>query len=234
MSRELTAAETAAVLADELSQPLTAILATAQALLRTYGKAPSADPEVQDAIADVTRQATRAAKIVQRMRTIVRRREARKLRLDLNETVRSLAGLLYAGARQHGVSLSLDLAPGLPECLGDGVQIQQVVLSLVRNAFDAMTYVPPRERFLRVCTGAVGDSVMVSVEDSGPPLDDDALGRLFVPFQTSKAVGLGIDLSLCRSIVEAHGGRIEAARNDGRGLVVRFFIPAWRDRDPAD
>ena len=234
MSRALTTAESAALLADELSQPLTAILATAQALLRTYGKGPPADPEVRAAIEDVTHQAARAAKIVQRMRTIVRRREARKLRLDLNATVRSIDGLLYAGARQHGVSLSFDLARNLPECLGDGVQIQQVVLSLVRNAFDAMSHVPPPERFLRVRTGAAGDSVMAAIEDSGPPLDDAALARLFVPFQTSKAVGLGIDLSLCRSIVEAHGGRIEAVRNGGPGLVVRFFIPAWSDRDPSD
>lgn len=234
MSRALTAGETAAVLADEVSQPLTAILATAQALLRTYRKNPQADPDVQDAIADVSRQATRAAKIVQRMRTIVRRREVRRLRLDLNETVRSTAALLYAGASQHGASLSLDLAPSLPECLGDGAQIQQVVLSLVRNAFDAMTPVPPHERFVRVRTGAVGHTVMAAVEDSGPPLDDEALSRLFVPFQTSKAEGLGISLSLCRSIVEAHRGRIEVVRNDGRGLVVRFFIPAWSDRDPAD
>ena len=106
-------------------------------------------------------------------------------------------------------------------------------MSLVRNAFEAMTRVPPRDRFLCVRTAAVGGSVMAAVEDSGAPLDDDALSRLFVPFQTSKGEGLGIDLALCRSIVESHRGRIEAARNDGRGLVVRFFIPTWNDRDLA-
>lgn len=226
LSRELAASETAAALTDELSQPLTAILATAQALLRTYRKRPPADPELHDAIEDVTREAFRAAKIVQRMRFLIRRREARKCRLDVNEAIRSIAGLLHAEATERGVGLTVDLAPGLPESLADEIQIQQVLLSLARNAFDAMMPLPREERVLRVRTAAAADGIAVTIEDSGPPVDDDTLARLFTPFYTSKADGVGIGLSMCRSLITAHRGHIEVSRNGGRGLTVRFSLPA--------
>ena len=96
----------------------------------------------------------------------------------------------------------------------------------MRNAFDAMMPLPPGRAELRVRTAAAEGTISVTVEDSGPPVDDDTLARLFTPFYTSKADGLGIGLSMCRSIVEAHGGRIEVARNGGRGLTVRFSVPA--------
>jgi C4-dicarboxylate-specific signal transduction histidine kinase len=224
-SRELTASETAAALTDELSQPLTAILANAQALLRTYAKRPQVDPELQDAIEDVTREAFRAAKIIHRMRVLVRRREARKRRLDVNEAIRSIAGLIHAEATERGVGLTFDLAPSLPESLVDAIQIQQVLLSLVRNSFDAMMTLPPGERVMRVRTAAAGEVIAVTIEDAGPPIDDDTLTRFFTPFYTSKADGLGIGLSMCRSIVEAHRGRIDVVRNAGPGLTVRFYLP---------
>jgi signal transduction histidine kinase len=226
-SRELTASETAGALANELSQPLTAILASADALLRTYRAHGSRDPEILEAIEDVSREAYRAKEIVQRMRALIRRRQPGKQPIDVNETIRSVSSLIQAEARAHGVRLTFDLASGLPAATGDRTQIQQVVLSLVRNACEAMETNPSGNRVLHVRTGRDGNNtISVTIEDSGPPIADDTLALLFVPFFTSKPDGLGIGLSLCRSIVEAHGGRIDVARRDGRGLAVRFSLPA--------
>ena len=99
-------------------------------------------------------------------------------------------------------------------------------MSLVRNAFDAMVPLPPEERVLRVRTAAAPGAIAVTIEDSGPPVDDDTLARLFTPFYTSKTDGVGIGLSMCRSLIAAHHGQIEASRNAGRGLTVRFSLPA--------
>jgi C4-dicarboxylate-specific signal transduction histidine kinase len=225
VSRELTASETAAALADELSQPLTAILVSAQALLRTYQARPQPDPELQEAISDVAREAFRAAKIIQRMRLLIRRREARRHRLDVNEAIRGIAGLIEAAAAENGVSLTFDLAPDLPASVADRTQLQQVVLSVVRNAFDAMVPLAREERSLQVRTSADEDAIAIAIEDSGPPVDDETLTNLFTPFHTSKVDGLGIDLSVCRSIVEAHGGRIAVVRNARLGLTVSFYLP---------
>ena len=226
-ARELTASETARALADELSQPLTAILASAQALLRTSRERPSPDPQIHEAVEDVAREAFRASKIVQRMRALIRRRQASKLPLDVNEAVRSVAPLIEAWGCERGVDLHFNLAPDLSTTVGDRTQIQQVVLSLARNACEAMMTLPPAKRVLHVRTATTRDNMIsVTVEDSGPPIGDDTLALLFVPFFTSKPDGLGIGLSLCRSIVEAHGGRIDVARRKGRGLSVRFSLPA--------
>jgi C4-dicarboxylate-specific signal transduction histidine kinase len=226
VSRELTASETAGALANELSQPLTAILASADALLRTYQRRATRDPQIQEAIEDVAREAFRAKEIVQRMRVLVRRRQARKEPLDVNEAIRSVATLIEAVAREHAVRLTFDLAPRVPTVVADRTQVQQVVLSLVRNACEAMSTSPPDTRALHVRTAMGKDMISVTVEDCGPRVDDDTLALLFVPFFTSKPEGLGIGLSLCRSIVEAHGGRIHVSRRAGRGLAVRFSLPA--------
>ena len=211
--RELTASETATALADELSQPMAAILASTQALLRTYRRGPSHDLQSQEAVQDVSREAFRASKIIQRMRFLVQRRQRARHPLDVNQAIRSLAILLQAGAREHGAGLSFDLAPGLPASVGDRTQIQQAVLGIVRNAFETMTALPAEGRVVHVRTEPGEGNVSVTVEHSGPPVDDETMARPFVPF-------------LCQAIVEAHGGRIEATRNQGRGLTVRFSLPA--------
>ena len=136
-----------------------------------------------------------------------------------------LKPLARADARQHGVMLVLELADDLPRTLGDPIQLQQVVLNLVRNGVEAVRGCEGR-RDVVVRTALAGEGLEVTVVDAGPRLDDDTFARMFEPFYTTKPTGLGIGLSLSRSIVEAHGGLLWATRNADRGVTMRFTLPA--------
>jgi PAS domain S-box-containing protein len=224
-SRVLTLGELAAALAHELNQPLTAILSNAQAARRLHTRAGHPPEDVDEALQDIASDATRAGEIIRRLRELARRGESKRAPLDVNAAIRGLEPLLRAGALEHDAVLEIVLAADLPETLGDVIQIQQVLLNLARNATEAMLAVPRGARRLRIRTLQEADSVSVEVSDTGPHLDEETAARLFVPFHTTKPGGLGMGLSISRSIVEAHGGHIDAVSQPQGGLRLRFTIP---------
>jgi PAS domain S-box-containing protein len=226
-SRVSTLGEMASALAHELNQPLTAVLANAHAALRLQAKAGRAliDADVEETLRDIAQDAARAGEIVRRLRDFIRKGASRKAPLDINEAIRAVERLLHAVALESGVDLKLDLAPALPVSVGDTIQVQQVVLNLVRNGIEAMGSLPKDERRILVRSRHEGDDIVVTVEDSGPVLHREVLDRMFAPFYTTKSNGLGMGLSISRSIIQAHGGAIEAEPCGGRGLRVRFTLP---------
>jgi PAS domain S-box-containing protein len=231
-SRLSTLGEMATALAHELNQPLTAILSNANAALRLYSADPVArtrraiSDDVAETLADIASDAARAGEMIRRLRHLIRKDESRQDPFDVSQAIRGIETLARAAALENEVALSFDLAAQPALCVGDAVQIQQVVLNLVRNGIEAMTQLPKPERRLVVRSMRERDATVVSVEDAGLPVSQDVLDRLFVPFYSTKENGLGMGLSICRSIIHAHHGSIEARRGGARGLVVRFRLPA--------
>jgi two-component system sensor kinase FixL len=229
-SRVSTLGEMATALAHELNQPLTAVLSNAQAAQRIHAARPlpacSTTTEILEILDDVTRDATRAAEIIRRLRELVRRGDSRHAPLDVNLAIRGVETLVRAATLGGDVALQLDLAPHLAGCTGDVVQIQQVLLNLVRNGIEAMRPIPKTDRRIVIRSRPQGESVLVSVEDAGPPVGPDVLPQLFSPFFTTKENGLGMGLSISRSIIQAHHGSIRARRRRPRGLMVEFTLPA--------
>jgi signal transduction histidine kinase len=169
----------------------------------------------------------RASEVIDRIRALIRKAPARNDPLDINEIVLEVVALARSEVLSNGVSLQTQLASGLPLVHGDRIQLQQVILNLVVNAIEAASSTSEGARELLISTGRdASDAVLVAVRDSGPGLDSDDLGRLFDAFYTTKAGGMGMGLSICRSIIEAHGGRIWASANVPRGAAFEFTLPA--------
>ena len=226
VSRVATLGELAAVLAHELNQPLTSILSNAQATRRLLASERADREELDEALADIVGAAGHASEIIKRLRELLRRGDIKKEPLDVNETIRAVETFAQADARQHGATLTLELATGLPKVLGDRVQIQQVLLNLVRNGAEAVKEVLRGDRLVLVTTSPEGaDHVRVAVRDAGSAVDDQVIHAMFQPFFTTKTDGLGMGLPICRSIVESHGGQLWASRNPDRGLTVQFTLP---------
>ena len=229
MARVAALGELTAALAHELNQPLAAIQANAQATRRLLAAGQQPD-DLDEVLGDIVSDATRAADLIRRLRDLLRRRELEKILLDVNEALQDVESIALTEARRHEARLVLRLAPGLPRVAGDAVQLQQVLLNLVRNASEAMDKTPPEDREIVVRSYAdTPAELVVSVEDAGPPIDAATLDSMFTPFHTTKPEGLGMGLAISRSIVEAHGGRLWAARRVRRGLVVRFTLPTPRE-----
>jgi signal transduction histidine kinase len=171
--------------------------------------------------------AMRAGDIIGRIRELIEKAPPRKESVDINEAVREVIELTRSEASKHGVSVRTVLGDNLPHVLGDRVQLQQVMLNLIVNAVEAMSGVNEGARELLISTRANASSgVLVSLRDSGPGLDPANLERLFEAFYTTKSTGMGMGLSICRSIIEAHGGRIWAGANEPQGAVFEFTVPA--------
>jgi two-component system, LuxR family, sensor kinase FixL len=243
VSRLSAAGEMAAVLAHELNQPLTAAASAVQAARRTLASASpegfdGQPPEVREAMDLAAEQARRAGQIVRRLRDFVARGEADPRLEGLPRLVEESAALALVGAAERGVVVSLRVAPGLPPVLADRIQIEQVLFNLMRNALEAMDdgepaagsgRDAPRHRELVLSAELAGPGeVEIAVADTGPGLAPEVAGRLFEPFVSTKAKGMGVGLSICRSIVEAHGGRLWAEPNPEGGSVFRFTLPAAR------
>jgi two-component system sensor histidine kinase TtrS len=223
--------EMASTIAHELNQPLAAIVNYAEGMRRMLDSG-RADPMLlRDGARGVASQAERAAAIVQRIRSFVRRREAKRAWLDTNTVVRETLALFEGLAASRGVRVYVHLSPETPPVVADRVEIQQVLLNLLQNAVDATTDGAPPGGIgsITVRTSRQGADAKVAVRDSGPPLAPEVEAHLFETFFTTKAQGLGLGLPLCRTIVESHGGRLWAAQNPGGGLTMRFILPGAQE-----
>ena len=225
VARITTMGELAASLAHELNQPLTAILSNAQAAQRFLANNRVDVEEVREILRDIVDDNNRASEVIRCMRALVRKEELEFNSLDLTGMIREIVLLVHSDAALRNVRVSCDFAARLPEVRGDKIQLQQVLLNLLLNAFDAMKdcSVEDREVSLRVEGGA--GMVEVSVSDHGTGLTSDKLDKIFQPFFTTKREGLGMGLSISRSIIEANGGRLWAENNNGRGATFHFTVP---------
>jgi two-component system sensor kinase FixL len=214
-----------AALAHELNQPLTAVLNYINAARRTVGQLH--DPQasrIADLIDKAATQTSRAGQIIRQLRDFVEKRETARSMVNMNSVVEEAITLAAVGSADANVKTSVELGDSLPPVLIDKIQVQQVVINLVRNAVEAMQYIAKRELKVKTAPDAEG-GVEVTISDSGPGLPPEVAGRLFHPFVTTKEKGMGIGLSICQSIVEAHGGRIWADSNAGQGVSFHFRVP---------
>ncbi|MCI0152362.1 PAS domain S-box protein [Paraburkholderia sediminicola] len=226
LTRVSTMGELAASLAHELNQPLTAILSNVQAAQRFLAADPIDLAEVREILNDIVQDDCRASEVIRRVRAIVRKGDLEIAPLDLATVIRDVLLLVHSDAIVRAIRVTLDIDGDLPAVRGDKVQLQQVMLNLLLNAFDAMTNVPPGDRAVSVTLGADGNNrVHIAVRDGGHGLTADRLDRIFKPFFTSKPQGLGLGLSISRSIVDMHGGRLWAENNPDRGATFHVTLP---------
>jgi len=210
-------------LAHELNQPLSAIVNYLKACHRLLQNQPAPLSRIQEAIEKAVAQADRAGQVIRRLREFTQKRETERRKENLNTVVQEAVGLALIGAQSAGVVSHINLDPNVPPVFIDNVQIQQVVLNLVRNAIEAMAQ--SKDRVLKIDTRDVNAEALIRVTDTGSGLAPDMADKLFKPFQTTKSTGMGIGLSICRSIIEAHGGRIWAEKNPAGGTIFSFTLP---------
>ena len=219
-----------ASIAHEVNQPIGAMIADAQAGLRFLDARPPDLEEVREALASIVNGGFRAGDVIGRIHALVRKAPPRKERFDLNEAIREVIVVTRGEVTKNGISVEAQLAAGLPLVQGDRVQLQQVILNLIINAIEAMSGVAegPRELLIKTARSE-SDSVSVAVQDTGPGLDPANPNGVFEPFYTSKPEGLGIGLSICRSIVEAHDGELAVTANVPHGAIFQFTVPTGAD-----
>ena len=225
MNRVSTMGELGASLAHEILHPIATARNNARVGTRFLEMSPPNLDEVGAALDRVVRDVDRAKDIVGRMRDQIKKAPPRKDRFDLNTAINEIIVLARSAVAGNGVSLHTRLGDGLFPVLGDRVQLQQVVLNLVLNAAEAMGSIQTGARELSITTEQDQTGVLVAVSDSGPGINPELLDRVFEPFYTTKASGIGMGLSICRSIIEAHGGRLWAEANEPRGAVFQFTLP---------
>jgi signal transduction histidine kinase len=225
VTRVMTMGELTALIAHEINQPLAAVVTNANACLRwLMGPIPNLD-EAREALARITRDGNRASDVIGRIRALVKKSGTEKARLDLNEAIQEVVGLVQSEIQKSGVTLQMELADDLPQILGNRVQLQQVILNLVMNGIEAMDTVTdrPREILIRSCEHE-SDQLLIAVQDSGVGIDSQNLGKIFDAFYTTKPQGMGMGLAISRSIVENHGGRLWAVPNDSPGATFQFTL----------
>ena len=217
--------ELAASITHEFNQPLAGMVTNASAGLRWLERQPPDVEEARQALGRITRDGNRASDVIGRIRALIRREAPRKDDVEINKVILEVIALTRGELMKNNVSMQTQLAEGLPLIQGDRVQLQQVILNLVLNAVQAMTDVTERTRELLISTERqASGAVLVTVRDSGPGFSPESFDRLFDPFYTTKAEGMGMGLSICRSIVDAHGGRIWASLTAGLGAIVQFTL----------
>jgi PAS domain S-box-containing protein len=232
-NRVATMGQLTASIAHEVKQPIAATVSNAQAGLRWLIREPPDLEEVRQALACIAKDGKRAGDVVGRIRDLIQKAPPRKDRFDLNGAIREVIELTRSEAVKNGVSVQTELTDNLPLIDGDRVQLQQVTLNLIVNAVEAMSGLTEGPRELLISAGkAEMGGVLVTVRDSGPGLAPAALERLFEAFYTTKPNGLGMGLSICRSIVEAHGGRLWASASAPRGATFQFKLPIDPARSP--
>ena len=225
-TRVLTMGELTASIAHEVNQPLGAIVASAGACERWLAAKPPQMEKARRALERIVNDGRRAGEVIKRIRALMKHQAPRKDWLDINETILEVVALAQYQLSQGDILLETRLAKGLPLVQGDRVQLQQVVLNLIVNAIEAMSGIDGRRHELTLVSAADGpNAVSIEVRDTGTGLDPERAAHLFEPFYTTKAEGIGIGLSISRSIVEAHGGHLSATANAPHGAVFRFSVP---------
>jgi PAS domain S-box-containing protein len=232
-NRVATMGQLSASIAHEVNQPIAAAVTNAYAALRWLDARPPDLEEVRQAIGRIVKDGNRAGDVVGRIRDLIRKAPSRKDTLKINEAILEVIALTRGEVVKNGVSVQTQLAEGLPLIQGDRVQLQQVILNLIINAVEAMSGASEASRELLISTRiSESDGVLVLVRDSGPGLAPAGLERIFEAFYTTKPGGLGMGLSVCRSIIEAHGGRLWANPNVPQGAVFQFTVPPNPDSAP--
>jgi two-component system sensor kinase FixL len=219
--------EMAAGLAHEINQPLAAITTYAQACQRLLEKSEVPDlGDIRDSLAQISRQALRAGEVIRRLRTFVANREVRKEPIGCNRLIEDLVALARPDLRAHDVQLKLDVETDLPEVMADAIQLQQVLINLIRNAIDATLQSGAAEREITLRAVTVPGGVEISVHDHGSGVEPGALAMLFNPFFTTKPQGTGLGLAISRTIVSAHDGKLSHRDEPGGGACFYFTLPA--------
>jgi signal transduction histidine kinase len=227
-NRVTTMDQLTASITHEVNQPITAAVTYALAARRFLSAEPPNFREVDDALSRIVKEGHRAAEVVERVRALVKKVPVRKDAVAIDDAILEVIALTRAEAANNSVSMRTQFAEGLPRVQGDRVQLQQVILNLIVNAIQAMRGIAEGARELQISIDAVPSEggVRIGVRDTGPGLSPESLSRLFEPFYTTKPDGMGMGLSICRSIIEAHGGRLRATRCETRGALFQFTIPA--------
>lgn len=217
--------ELAASLCHEINQPITAVIGNAHAAKNWLGRHPPDFEQVQNSLGKIINDANRAGDVIGRIRGLIKKVPPQKDRLEINEAIREVVELTRGEMLMNGVSVRTELANSLLLINGDRVQLQQVVLNLIINSIEAMSF-SEGARDLLISTGkAVSGGVLVTVRDSGPGIDPANLERVFDAFYTTKSRGMGMGLSICLSIIDDHGGRLWAEVNQPRGTIFQFTLP---------
>lgn len=230
VTRLSTMGELATSLAHELNQPLTAILSNVQAAQRFLSATPPNLTEVREILKDVVQDDNRASEVIQRLRALVRKEAPAPVALDAGELLRDVVRLVHSDAILRHSRVSLNVAPGLQPVRGDSIQLQQVALNLLLNAFEAMRDLPTGRREVVVRVEPDGTRmVRVAVRDCGIGFSENPVEKIFQPFYSTKPTGLGMGLSISRSIIEAHGGQLRAENNPDQGATLSFTLPVWAE-----
>ena len=222
--------ELAASIAHEINQPLTAIVTNADACTVWLTSEPPNLAEARAAVDCIAQDGTRASEVIRHIRAMFTKDTPERTTVQVNELIREVCALLQAGASRNQVELQTELAIDLPPAMGDRVQLKQVIVNLALNGIEAMGGVIDRPRRLVIRSVRQNpEELLVAVRDSGAGIDPKDFKRIFDAFFTTKAHGMGMGLSICRSIVEAHGGRLWASANGDYGATLQFTLLAGRD-----
>jgi len=224
ITRALAMGELVGSIAHEVNQPLTGVVANGNFALRELASGTPNREKLREAIAEIVEDGTRASAVISRIRTLLKKGAPNRVELDINDVIEEAAILVRNEAARDRVHVQLNLAAGLHCMLGDRVQLQQVLINLIMNGIEAMRTVTDRPRKLSIQSVKHADGVLIQIQDSGIGFDPDLVDRIFEPFFTTKAQGIGMGLSISRSIVESHGGRLWAGSGPN-GALFQFILP---------
>jgi len=231
LSRVMTVGELTASIAHEVNQPLAGVVTNGNACLRWLDRQVPDLEEARAAVERIIRDGHRASEVIRRIRALAKKADPQTAWLDINDVIHEVVALVLSEVRRHRVSLRMELSTALPPLLGDRVQLQQVILNLMINGIEAMSSVADRPRELLIRSGTQGSpGIFVAVRDSGIGLDPHNIARLFDAFFTTKPRGMGMGLSISRTIIEAHGGRLWTTPNEGHGATFQFTLPTGGER----
>jgi C4-dicarboxylate-specific signal transduction histidine kinase len=224
-NRVATTGQLTASIAHEVNHPIAAMLTNAETALRWLGRQPPNLEKARQTMDRIVKDGKRAADVIDRIRDLVKKAPAREDDVEINEVISEVIGLTRSEMSKNSVLVHTQLAKGLPLIQGDRVQLQQVILNLIVNAIEAMNQMSEGPRELLISTKTKPEGVLVALRDTGPGLAQAGAARAFEAFYTTKPSGLGMGLSICRSIVEAHGGRLWAEPNEPHGAIFCFTLP---------
>jgi C4-dicarboxylate-specific signal transduction histidine kinase len=230
VTRVLAMGEMVASIAHEVNQPLTGVVTNANFALRELGSGTPKLGKLREAIAEIVEDGTRASAVISRIHALLKKDSSHRVELDINAAIREVSIFLGNEARRRSVALRLNLAADLPRVLGDWVQLQQVLINLAMNGIDAMDKITDRPRELSITSAKYADGALVQVQDSGTGIDPNKAARIFEPFFTTKPLGIGMGLSISRSIIESHGGRLWNV-SLSNGALFQFTLPTDRISD---